>query len=489
MSLSLNEFISTIDSRRDGADNALPPLESIVHSEASLPVLLPDTGMGLEGIKRHLLDDLVPGFNKPNQSPNYYGFVTGGNTEASLFADYIVSGFDQNVQVYTPTEAIGGTVESVALRLLQQFLRLGEQDFPGRVFTSGATESNILGLALGREFTVAEAGRRKSPPCNTSVAQLGVLPACLQASVRKIHVLTTLPHSSLSKAASVVGLGTSAVISLPLSAEEPWRFDLDALERRLSESNVAHIICISVGEVNTGRFAASQTEMLTIRGLADKYGAWIHADGAFGLQARVLLQSASYNSIVDGINSIHLADSITGDAHKLLNVPYDCGFFFCKNLALQQAVFQNAPFVMPDIAEVPSAHNLGLENSRRLRGLPVYASLLAYGRTWHRALLERQVELARAIAAFILASESYELLPKNTKLEDVYMILLFRARSPALNDELVAKLNASRIIYVSGTRWDGVPAARLAVSTWRVDVERDSARVISELKAAQETQA
>ncbi|KAF7368957.1 hypothetical protein MVEN_00222000 [Mycena venus] len=483
MPLSLNEFIATIDSRKVESQNALPPIEAIAHAEASLPVSLPDTGMGLENLKQHLLDDIVPGLNRPNSSSNYYGFIIGGSTDASMFADYIVSGFDQNVQVYTPKEAIGGTVENAALRLLQQLLRIDEADFPGRIFTTGATASNILGLALGREFAVAAAGRRRSPPSSPSVAQLGVLQACLQARVRKIQVLTTLPHSSLYKAASIVGLGINSVVSLPLSPEEPWRFDLDALERKLSDSDgVAHIISISAGEVNTGRFATSSEEMIHIRALADKYGAWIHVDGAFGLQARVLLPSESHKSIVDGIHSIHLADSLTGDAHKLLNVPYDCGFFLTRHLALQQAVFQNGASVIPDTAEIPSAHNLAMENSRRLRALPMYASLLAYGRTWHRTLLERQIELARAIAAYILASESYELLPKNSDLKDVYMIVFFRARSVALNDGLASKLNASRVIYVSGSQWDGAPATRLAVSTWRVDVERDTARVVTELE-------
>lgn len=165
-------------------------------------------------------------------------------------------------------------------RLLQQLLAIEEADFPGRIFTTGATASNILGLALGREFAVAAAGRRKSPPSNPSVAQLGVVAACLQAGVRKIQVLSTLPHSSLYKAASVVGLGRNSIVCLPLSPEEPWRFDLEALERNLSDSDgIANIIAISAGEVNTGRFAASREEMIKIRALADKHGAWIHVDG------------------------------------------------------------------------------------------------------------------------------------------------------------------------------------------------------------------
>jgi hypothetical protein len=99
--------------------------------------------------------------------------------------------------------------------------------------------------------------------------------------------------------------------------------------------------------------------------------------------------------------------------------------------------------------------------------------------------LERQIELARTIATFILGLEAYKLLPRNTDLKDVYMIVLFRARSAALNDSrLVSQLNASRVMYVSESRWDGAPAVRLAVSTWRVDVARDSARAISELEEA-----
>ncbi|KAJ7131694.1 pyridoxal phosphate-dependent transferase [Mycena crocata] len=479
MPISLNEFVATVSGRAQ-SQNALPPVEAIAYAEASLPISLPNEGVGFENMKRHLLEDLAPAFNGPSLSANYYGFVTGGSTEASLFADWIVSGYDQNVQVHLPT-TVAGSLENSALSLLQQLLSF--DGFPGRIFTTGATASNILGLALGREFTVARAGRRRSPPLNTSVAQLGGVKACLQAGVRKIQVLTTMPHSSLSKAASVVGLGTSAIVSLPLSAEEPWRFDLEALEHKLRDADgVVSIIAISTGEVNTGRFATSREEMIKIRALADTHNAWIHVDGAFGLQARVLLPGALHDSIIDGVSAIDLADSVAGDAHKLLNVPYDCGFFFSRHLNLQQAVFQNAPTPVGDTSDIPSAHNLGVENSRRLRALPVYASLLAYGRTWHRNLMERQIALARSIAAFILASDSFELLPQDTDLARIYIIVLFRARSASLNAQLVPSLNASKVMYVSGTQWDGAPATRIAVSTWRVDVERDCARVIAELE-------
>ncbi|KAJ7621110.1 pyridoxal phosphate-dependent transferase, partial [Roridomyces roridus] len=476
MPLSLNHFISTI---AEGPRDALPPLDAIRYAETSLPMSIPAAGIGLEKIWQHLVDEIAPAFNI---SANYYGFVTGGCTPAAQFADLLCSGYDQNVQLSDPHSSIAAQLENAALSLLQQLLAIDQDDFRGRTFTTGCTASNILGLTLGREFCVATAGRRRSPPTDCSVAQIGLVAASVRAGIRTIQVLTTLPHSSIRKAAGATGIGVDAVIEIPLSKEEPWRFDLGALEEKLAQPDAASIIVISAGEVNTGRFATSRDDMREIRFLADKYGAWIHVDGAFGLQARVLSPSESHATIVEGVHSIQLADSIAGDAHKLLNVPYDCGFFFSRHLSLQQAVFQNGKVPTADPSEIPSAHNLGIECSRRLRALPVYASLVAYGRTWYRELLERQIELCRSIASFLLASDSYELLPQNTDLAHIYIIVLFRARSPLLNAQLVSRLNASRSIYVSGTVWDGAPATRIAVSTWRVDVERDSALVIAELE-------
>ena len=46
----------------------------------------------------------------------------------------------------------------------------------------------------------------------------------------------------------------------------------------------------------------------------------MHIDAAFGLLARVLPDMKDYENIQAGVAGLELADSITGDAHKLLNV-------------------------------------------------------------------------------------------------------------------------------------------------------------------------
>jgi glutamate/tyrosine decarboxylase-like PLP-dependent enzyme len=126
--------------------------------------------------------------------------------------------------------------------------------------------------------------------------------------------------------------------------------------------------------------------------------------------------------------------------------------------------------------------NVGIENSRRFRALPVYATLVAYGHEGYREMLARQVSLSRKIAELLFSHPDYVLLPESTlpiqeTLEDIFMIVLFRAKDDDLNKDLMNRINSTLKIFVSGTEWDGKPAARFAVSNWQVDVAKDLATI------------
>ena len=170
--------------------------------------------------------------------------------------------------------------------------------------------------------------------------------------------------------------------------------------------------------------------------------------------------------------------------------PYDCGVFLSKHLSLGTSVFQNAKAVYLSSASsengqgservIPSPLNIGIENSRRFRALPVYASLAAYGSQGYQDMLLRQIRLAREIARFIELSDDFELLPQvpheisiEERLKSVYMIVLFRARNKTVNDSIVQRMNGTRQLYVTGTKWEGRPAARFAIANWMVDPEPD----------------
>ncbi|RMD41647.1 hypothetical protein DV735_g3487, partial [Chaetothyriales sp. CBS 134920] len=243
------KFTSTIEHIEE-ADQVLV-IPTINASGGSVTGQIP-----LSSLTAYLSTHILPHLNLPALSRNYYGFVTGGVTPAALLADWLVSVWDQNVQVHLPAETVATNVEVAAI----------------------------------------------------------------------------------AKAASLVGLGRESIVSVAKVEDgggDGLSIDLDTLERELAEEATASILVVSAGEVNTGRFATEGREMWkSVRAICDRYGAWVHVDGAFGLFGRLLMDSeepGEYREIAKGVEGLELADSITGDCHKLLQVPYDCGFFLSRH--------------------------------------------------------------------------------------------------------------------------------------------------------------
>ncbi|CRK25719.1 Aromatic-L-amino-acid decarboxylase like protein [Verticillium longisporum] len=441
----------------------LPHPSALTRAAASLPKVSDALSkpLGVSATTAHLLEDIVPALSGQALSPRYYGFVTGSVHPAAQAAEAVVAALDQNVQVHLPDQTIATDVEASALDLLADLFGLSHPQtgaprgiFTGRTFTTGATGSNILGLACAREHVLA----RRVPPGSPSMGELGILGACVAAGVTEIQVLTSMGHSSLSKAASVVGLGRASVKQMAKSPERPWLLDVDAVERELvarDGTGVATIIAVT-----------------------------------FGIFAAALAPGTVFDKLRERVSGVHLADSIAVDGHKLLNVPYDCGMFFTRSLPTLTNVFTNpnAAYLASSAgAPIPSPLNVGLENSRRFRALPAYAVLRSEGRKGMAAMLGRMVELARRIACFVRDSEHYDWLPNGeADVDDTHIIVLLRAKDVTLNDELVARINETRDMYVSGTSWGGQKAVRVAIGSWRVDVERDFAVVEAILSAVAE---
>ena len=315
-------FPSTSSSR----EPILPSVQEIATASSRLIASLPADGVGLTAVTHHLTRTVVPALCDSSLSPHYYGFVTGGATPAALLGDILATIVDQNVQVHLPDETLATTLEARALEMLLQLFRLPADQWRGRALTTGATASNILGLACGREALLREklvlAGYAFG---DASIADMGVLEACLQSRVMGMQVLGALPHASVAKAAAVVGIGRAQVRDLGLP-ESPWEFDMFRLEAALEDGAARGIVSIIVagyGEVNTGRFVSNLRD---VRALADRYGsAWIHVDAAFGIFARVFAPAGrgggdDMAAVAGWADQLEHADSIAGDGHKLLNV-------------------------------------------------------------------------------------------------------------------------------------------------------------------------
>jgi glutamate/tyrosine decarboxylase-like PLP-dependent enzyme len=137
--------------------------------------------------------------------------------------------------------------------------------------------------------------------------------------------------------------------------------------------------------------------------------------------------------------------------------------------------------------------DVGIQNARRFRALPAYASLLAYGRAGYEDMVVRQARLARGIAAFIMDHPAYELLPqmpgansKQSVLETIFILILFRAVDPALNENLLVQINETGKMYAQGIVWGGKKAIRCAIANWAVDDQEDLDIVLDVLRSVAE---
>ena len=405
------------------------------------PEPLPEEGAGLTGALAEFTRTWAPLFSA-SPGPRYLGFVTGGVTPAALAGDWLTAAADQN-----PASALDGAAPELERRTidwLRDLFGLGAAH--QGTFVSGATMSNAVGLAIAREWLGDRAG--------VSVAEEGA------SALGRVTVLSGSPHSSIAKGLSMLGLGRSALVPVPV-VQGREAVDLVALEQALTQVDGPCVVVANAGTVNTVDF----DDLRAITALRERHDFWLHVDAAFGGFAAL---SPDHAALVAGLDA---ADSICIDLHKWLNVPYDSAVQFTRRPDLQVRVFQNAAAYLGPLGDTPDHVHLTPENSRRLRALAAWFTLRAYGRDGHREIVQQNITCARALGEAIKTIPGLRLLAP-VRLNVVCFTLAADPTAERLAD-LAAEL--AKEAFLTPTTYAGVPALRAAFSNWRTtrtDVDR-----------------
>ncbi|GIF14850.1 pyridoxal phosphate-dependent decarboxylase family protein [Actinoplanes teichomyceticus] len=404
------------------------------------PTPLPAGGAGAAGALQLFRQRWAPGFSG-SAGPRYLGFVTGGATPAALVGDWLTGTFDQNAVTRQDSSAVDLERETVGW--LRSLFGLG--DAHTGTFVTGATMSNTVGLAIGREWLGERLG--------VDVARQGV------AALGDVVVLSGAPHSSVYKALSMLGIGRDRLRTVPLLAGRE-AVDPAALEAALAAlGGRPAIVVANAGTVNTVDF----DDLRAIAALRERHPFWLHVDAAFGAFAAL---SREHAHLVAGLD---LADSVCVDLHKWLNVPYDAAVQFTRRRDLQVAVFQNSAAYLTAPAGDPDLFHLTPENSRRLRALAAWFALAAYGAAGHREIVTRNIAAAHRLGERLAAVPGVRLLSP-VRLNVVCFTV--DRDVPALLDA-VARSGAA---FLTPTVHHGVPAVRAAFANWRTR-ESDADRV------------
>ncbi|HEX2883962.1 MAG TPA: pyridoxal-dependent decarboxylase [Candidatus Limnocylindria bacterium] len=405
---------------------------------------LPEAGTDPATVIDRLAAAVDPGL-VASGGPRYFGFVIGGQVPAAAAADWLTSAWAQNAALHASSPA-AAAAEQVAGRWMLDLLGLPSDASFG--LPTGAGLGNTVGLAAARHAVLAREG--------WDVEARGLYGAP-EISV----VVGDDAHATMLTALQYLGLGRERVVRVAVDDQGAIR--ADAFREVVAGIRGPLIAAIQAGNVNTGAFDPADE---IANAVADHPNAWIHVDGAFGLWAAV---SPELRRLVAGIER---ADSWSTDAHKWLNVGYDCGFVAARDRdAHRAAMATSASYLMR--SEQRENWEWVLDSSRRARGFVLYAAIRSLGREGIRALVERCCALARRMADRLCEADGVEVL------NDVVLnqVLVRFGDSDERTRAAIAAVQADGTAWMGGTTWQGGAAMRISVSNWST-TEADADRTV-----------
>lgn len=300
--------------------------------------------------------------------------------------------------------------------------QVGYQPGDAGVFTSGGTQSNLMGLMLARDAFFARIGH--------SVQQDG-----LPGDLSKIKVFCSEnAHFSVQKNMALMGLGYRSVTLV--KTDRFARMDVNDLAEKIAQAqaNGEQILAIVATAGTTD--AGAIDPLRAIASLAAEHQIWVHVDAAWG---GALLLSEKYRDYLDGIE---LVDSVTLDFHKQFFQTISCGAFLLKEarhyeLMRYQAAYLNSEF--DEAQGVPNLVSKSLQTTRRFDALKLWMGLEALGQQQYAEIIDHGVTLAQQVAQYVTERPSLELV-----MEPQLASVLFRYRPASLagaDDAAIALLN------------------------------------------------
>jgi len=291
------------------------------------------------------------------------------------------------------------------------------------VFTSGGTQSNLMGLMLARDAFYQRQGH--------SVQQHGIT-----GDLRKIKVLCSEnAHFSVQKNMALLGHGYQSVVQV--KSDELARMDVSDLKAKLAQAdaNGEQILAIVATAGTTD--AGAIDPLREIAGIAAERNIWVHVDAAWG---GALLLSEKYRDYLDGLERV---DSVTLDFHKQYFQTISCGAFLLKDerhyeLMRYQAAYLNSEF--DEEAGVPNLVSKSLQTTRRFDALKLWMGLEALGQKQYAAIIDHGVTLAQEVAKFVTSEPRLELV-----MQPQLASVLFRYRPEQLTDTAQIALFNQRI--------------------------------------------
>ena len=417
--------------------------------KAALPDSAPEEGEPIDAILDDFEKIILPGVTHWNH-PGFFAYFSITGSSPGILGELLSAALNVNGMLWQTSPA-ATELEEVALDWLRKLLGLPDS-FAG-VIMDTASVSTLCAIAAARHALSDLAIRERGMSGRDDLPLLRLY-------------TSDQAHSSVEKAALVLGLGKAGVRKIP--SDDAFRMDAAALDTAVEEDLTAghrpFCVVATVGTTST----TSIDPVPEIARVCESRGLWLHVDAAYAGPAAIVPE---YRSVLAGCEA---AASIVVNPHKWLFTPIDCSVLYTREPATLTGAFSLVPeYLRTGVdGEIKNFMDWGVSLGRRFRALKLWMVLRSFGSEGIAERLREHIRLAQMFASWVDEHPEFERLAPTP-----LSVVCFRAHPTSLaeseraldefNEQLLQRLNAGGEIYLSHTELRGRYALRFAIGNLR----------------------
>jgi glutamate decarboxylase len=359
------------------------PAELVERMDFSLPA----EGCGKEGLMDTVKDIFRYSVNTWDQG--FLDKLTASTNPVGIVSEMVLAALNTNVHVYHVSPALTVIEKVTARTLAAQFGLTGPM--AGGMTCQGGSSSNMTSLIIARNWLYPDTRETGN------------------ADHRFVIFTSSQGHYSVEKAAVTAGFGASAVVGVPVDAS--GRMSIAALRERIEEAKATGKTPLYVNATAGTTVLGAYDPIREIRAICDEFGMWLHVDGSWGGSVAL---SAKHKHKLAGSE---LADSLTINPQKMLNVPMTCSFLLTNDLRrFHSANSLRAGYLFHDAedsAEVWDLADLTLQCGRRADSLKLALAWIYYGASGLGRGVDHAFDMAAHLANLVEKSPDFMLISSN----------------------------------------------------------------------------
>ncbi|KAL3835812.1 hypothetical protein ACJMK2_021286 [Sinanodonta woodiana] len=315
--------------------------------------------------------------------PRFLNQLSTGIDVIGVAGEWVTAAANTNMFTYEMAPVFT-LLEEIILQRMRKMV--GWDDGDG-IFAPGGAISNFYALIAARHHAFPEAKSRG------------------MANMPRMKVFTSeQSHFSIKRAAILLGIGLDNVVNV--KCDHRGRMLVGDLESMVKECIADGFHPLFVNATCGTTVLGAYDSISKIADVSEKYGMWLHVDGAWGGSA---LFSEKHKHLLDGLER---ADSMTWNPHKMMGVPLQCSAILLRKKGILSGANQlKAEYLFQQDKHYDTSYDTGDKTIQCGRHNDIFKLWLmwrAKGDAGFRAQIDQNFEKAKYMLQILESREEFE---------------------------------------------------------------------------------